>query len=102
MSAELVDPFTTREPNLTREEWEDIREEMWDGHWDDHALFVECLKEAMKALRDIACGVGQPYEPSRAATQCLRAMAYRAKTGVPFGEPVEPAWSMDSERRLPR
>lgn len=101
MSAELVDPFTTPEHQtpLTADEWTAVRDELWNNHWDDRALWPDCLTEAVKALGEI----GLQGEPGarRTATQCLRRLAYRAKTGVPFGEPQEPAWSLDSERDLP-
>ena len=100
MSAELVDPFATHEPDLTAEEWQDIREEIWSRPWDDPARFPDLLVEAVKVLGEVGLG-GDPFS-RRTATHCLRAMAYRAKTGVPFNEPQEPAWSLDSERRLPR
>ena len=100
MSAELVDPFATHEPDLTAEEWQDIRDEIWSRPWDDPARFPDLLVEAVKVLGEVGLG-GDPFS-RRTATQCLRAMAYRAKTGVPFNEPQEPAWSLDSERRLPR
>lgn len=100
MSAELVDPFATHEPDLTPQEWADIRDEIWDQPWSDTGLFPDCLYEAVKTLG--AIGLSDDLASARVATQCLRAMAYRAKTGVPFREPQEPAWSLDSERRLPR
>lgn len=99
MSAELVDPFTTPEhqPPLTADEWTAVRDELWNNHWDDRALWPDCLTEAVKTLGEI----GLQGEPGarRTATQCLRRLAYRAKTGVPFGEPQEPAWSLDTSTR---
>lgn len=88
------------QPDLTPEEWLDIREEIWVGKLDDHALFPDCLVQAVQTLGDL--GMSGDPQTRRTAAQCLRAMAYRAKTGVPFNEPVEPAWSMDSERTVPR
>lgn len=89
----------TREPDLTYDEWLAIRETVTDAPWDDPARFPECVTYAMEALRDIACGVGNPYMPTHAATQCLRGMAYRAKTGSWPNEPREPAWSLDPDPR---
>ena len=95
-----MDPFTTHEPDLTAEEWQAIRDEIWSRSWDDPARFPDLLVEAVKVLGEVGLG-GDPFS-RRTATHCLRSMAYRAKTGVPFNEPQEPAWSLDSERRLPR
>ena len=100
MSAELVDPFTTHESSLTPEEWVAIRDEVSEAPWLDPARFPELVTYAMEALRDIACGVGNPYMPSHAATQALRRMAYRASTGGWTGErEAEPADSLDSSTR---
>ena len=101
MSAELVDPFATHEPDLTAEEWQDIREEIWSRPWDDPARFPDLLVEAVKVLGEVGLG-GDPFS-RRAATHCLREMVYRAKNGAWRREvESEPAWSLDSERRLPR
>lgn len=101
MSAELVDPFTTPEhqPPLTADEWTEVRDELWNNHWDDHALWPDCLIEAVKTLGEI----GLQGEPGarRTATQCLRRLARRAVTGVPFDEPQEPVDSLDSYREPP-
>lgn len=87
------------DPDLTPDEWVAIRDEIRET-WGDPMLIPDCLTEAMKVLGDIGLQ-GDPFS-RRAATQCLRSMAYRAKTGVPYAEPQEPAWSLDSERGLPR
>jgi hypothetical protein len=96
MSAELVDPFATHEPNLTPDEWVAIRDEIQDSPWNDPARLPDCLTEALKTLGEI--GTGNSVNPARDASQCLRRLAYRAKTGVPFNEPSEPDWSVDSGR----
>lgn len=102
VSAELVDPFATpqHEPLLTPDEWIAIRDEIHDRPWDDPSRFPELIVEALKTLGEI--GLSNTADPARTATQCLRRLAYRAHTGVPYSEPREPAWSLDSERRLPR
>lgn len=101
MSAELVDPFATpHEPDLSADEWLAIRDEITASPWDDPQRYPECLLEALKALGEV--GLQGDPQSRRMATQALRRMAYRAKTGVPFSEPTEPDWSLDSERRLPR
>lgn len=99
MSAELVDPFATPEqPMLTPEEWVAIRDEINERKFDDRALYPDLLAEALRTLGEI--GMGNTADPAREATQCLRRLAYRAHTGVPYDEPREPAWSLDSERGL--
>lgn len=99
MSAELVDPFATpHEPDLTPEEWLAIRDEITDKPWNDHHRYPECLLEALKALGEV--GLQGDPQSRRTATQSLRRMAYRARTGVPFDEPQEPDWSLDADREF--
>lgn len=83
---------------LTPDEWVDIRDTIREHTFGDPSLLPDCLVEAVKVLGEI--GTSNTPDPARAATQCLRRLAYRAKTGVPFHEPHEPAWSLDSERGL--
>ena len=92
-------PTITHEPTLTMDEFEAIQAEVKDGPWTDPTRHAECLQVAMEALRDIACGVGDPYTPTVAATQALRRIVQRAVSGVPFNEPCEPAWSLDPQER---
>jgi hypothetical protein len=100
VSAELVDPFATHEPALTPEEWQDIRDEVSEAPWLDPARFPELVTEALKVLGDLGLS-GDPFT-RRTATQALRRMAYRAKTGAFPNEPREPAWSLDAEREVKR
>lgn len=101
VSAELVDPFAPiHEPTLTMDEYEAIQAEVKDSPWLDPTRYQECLQVAMDALRDIACGVGDPYMPTVAATQALRRIVQRAVSGEPFREPQEPAWSLDPDPRV--
>lgn len=93
-------PIVTLDSELTPEEWVAIRDEILDRPWDDAARFPDLLREAVKALGEVGMG-GDPFS-RRIATQCLRGMLYRAKSGVPYHELVEPAWSLDTERFLPR
>lgn len=86
----------TPEADLTPEEWVAIRDEIWTKPWDDPARFPELLVEALKALGEV--GLQGDQFSRRTATQALRRMVYRAKTGTPYGEPREPDWSLDSER----
>ena len=103
MSAELVDPFApSHEPLLTMEEYTAIQADLHDSVWLDPTRYNECLQVAMEALRTIAC-VTVSTPPEVTATQALRRIVQRAVSGVPFGEPCEPAWSLDpQERHIPR
>lgn len=95
-------PTLTHEPLLTMEEYEAIQSDVHDSPWNDPTRYAECLKLAMEALRTIAC-VTVSTPPEVTATQALRRIVQRAVSGVPFGEPCEPAWSLDPEpRRIPR
>jgi hypothetical protein len=100
MSAALVDPFAQHQPDITPEEWVAIRDEIWDRPWDDAARFPDLLREAVKVLGEVGMG-GDPFS-RRIATQCLRGMLYRTKSGVPYHEPEPAAWELDTERFLPR
>lgn len=95
-------PTLTHEPLLTPEEYEAIKADVWESNWTDPQRFPECLQVAMEALRTIAC-VTVSTPPEVTATQALRRIVQRAVSGVPFGEPQEPAWSLDpEERHIPR
>lgn len=95
-------PTLTHEPLLTMEEYEAIQADLHDSVWLDPTRYNECLQVAMEALRTIACvTVSTPAEVT--ATQALRRIVQRAVSAVPFGEPQEPAWSLDpQERHIPR
>lgn len=98
MSADLVDPFATRQPLLTPEEAEAIKADIWESPWTDPQRFPELLDLAVDTLRAIGCGT---VEPAAAATQCLRRMVQRSVSGEPFREPQEPSWSLDPDPRRP-
>lgn len=95
MSAELVDPFATHEPNLTPEEWEAIRDEVYDRHWDDGQLRPDVITETLRTLGEI--GMGNSANPARDATQCLRRVVRRAING-PY-EPQEPVFPRCTSER---
>ena len=94
-----VEPFPFEQPPLTPEEWVAIRDEVCEAPWLDPARFPECLTEALKVLGDLGLS-GDPFT-RRTATQALRRMAHRAKTGAFPNEPREPAWSLDTSTREP-
>lgn len=96
MSAELVDPFATHEPNLTPDEWVAIRNEIRERTFGDPSLLPDCLVEAVKVLGEI--GTSTSPNPARDATQCLRRMVRRALNG-PYGEPQEPAFPRCTSER---
>lgn len=83
----------TPEAELTPEEWLAIREEITDAPWTDPQRYPELVLDALKALGEV--GLQGDPQSRRTATQCLRRMVYRAKTGVPYEGPQEPAWSLD-------
>lgn len=88
----------TPDADLSPEEWLAIRDEITDKPWDDPQRYPECLLEALKALGEV--GLQGDPQSRRTATQSLRRMAYRARTGVPFDEPREPDWSLDADREF--
>lgn len=91
-------PTLTHEPLLTHDEYEAIQAEVKDSPWRDPTRYQECLVVAMDALRTIGCSENSG-NPALEATQALRRIVQRSVSGVPFNEPCEPAWSLDSEER---
>lgn len=91
-------PQSIHQPLLTMDEYATIKADVYDSPWTDPQRFPECLGVAMDALRTIAC-VTVSTPPEVTATQALRRIVQRSVSGVPFGEPAEPAWSLDPEER---
>lgn len=87
----------TVDTELTPDEWVAIRDEIREHTFGDPSLLPEGFAELLKLAGEI--GTSNTPNPARTATQCLRRLAYRAKNGVPFGEPEEPAWSLDPDPR---
>lgn len=86
---------------MTPEELQEIREEIWTEPWKDPALFPDCLAHVVAALGELAtCAyevmapICHPYpvqddhEMEEWATDLLRQLFDRSKSGVPFGEPM--------------
>lgn len=103
MSAELVDPFAPqpREQISPSDMHEDITARLRESHYNDPPLHAEMLQRLLMELKSVA---NDPYVDALTlwARRTLEQMHHRAVTGIPWGEPQEPADSLDSERRLPR
>ena len=59
-------------------------------HHDDRQCLPDLLKKAVSTLGAIATGEA----PAAAADRALRDMAFRAQSGIPFGEPD--GWSYET------
>ena len=98
MSAELVDPFATHEPERLKPEdmCEDITARLLRSQYDDRTLYPQLLAKTLTELQRRAA-----WDPW--AYALLEQLHHRAVTGVEFGEQeAEPAWSLDGERGGPR
>lgn len=104
MSAELVDPFATLEPERLKPEdmCEDITARLQRSQYDDRTLYPQLLAKTLHELRRAADGVARP-DLDLWARALLEQLHHRAVTGVEFGEQeAEPAWSLDGPRGGPR
>ena len=63
---------------------------------DDRTAVPQLLKMALRYVEECALA-GHP-----GAAETLDVMATRSTSGIEFGEPQEPAWSLDPDIRLPR
>lgn len=107
MSAELVDPFATPHEPRIRDRGSavdlhaDINVHLALSYVNDPPL---CAELVQKALRELACVAdGEPQDGlARWAQWLMEELHRRAVGGIPYGEPQEPDWSLDPERRLPR
>lgn len=73
----------------------DIRTKVVDNRFEDDALTPDLLG---KVLNDLRIASQTEGVLGLWAGNLLQALWHRAESGVPFGEPVEPAWSLDPER----
>lgn len=104
MSAELVDPFATHEPERLKPEdmCEDINARLLRSQYDDRTLYPQLLAKTLHELRRAAEG-DDLRDGDLWARWLLEQLHHRAVTGVEFGEQeAEPAWSLDCERGGPR
>jgi hypothetical protein len=86
---------------MNAEELQEIRDEIWTEPWKDPSLFPDCLSHVVARLGELALEpelvlgpIAHPY-PMRDpefvaewATDLLRELYDRSKSGVPFGEPA--------------
>jgi hypothetical protein len=100
MSAELVDPFATHEPERLKasDMCEDITARLQRSQYDDRTLYPQLMQYTLRSLsRAAADGSGQHADWAR---WLLEQLHHRAVTGVEFGEQeAEPAWSLDTSAR---
>lgn len=97
MSAELVDPFAVPAEQLKAADMcVDITSRIATSQQNDPPLLPQLVQKTLEEL--LARAEGDPW-----ARWLLEELHHRAVTRVPFGEPAEPAWSLDSEERhVPR
>jgi hypothetical protein len=99
----LADPFIKQQPALAADFVDrmltDIRTKVVDNRFEDDALTPDLMAKVLNELRAASQTTG---EVGLFAGNLLQALWHRAETGVPFGEPVEPAWSLDPELRVPK
>lgn len=67
--------------DMTTDEYEAIREEIWSAPWNDPALFPACMEIGVAALGEIAVSCLTLEDAERVARNVLRQMVYRAKVG---------------------
>jgi hypothetical protein len=99
----LVDPFIKQQPALAADFVDrmvgDIFAQLVDAQFEDPQLSADLTNKTLTELRIASQTEGVL---GLWAGNLLRALWHRAESGVPFGEPVEPAWSLDPDRRMPR
>ena len=95
-----IDPWDKPAPAtlqpLTPDRLKDLHTDIYAYAWDDRTAVPELLARALRYIGERALLGDQE------AIQTLDVMAVRSTSGIPFGEPVEPAWSLDPEVRIPR
>ena len=103
MSAELVDPFSTPPPERlkTADMCEDITARLQRAQYDDAPLYPQLMQKALQELAR-AADDPVPHALTHWARWLLEQLHHRAVTGVQWDDEQEPAWSLDSERGLPR
>lgn len=102
MSAELVDPFATPTPERlkTSDMRADINARIALSSQNDPPLLPQLLQKTLEALDEATDD--ESVALASWARWLLEQLHHRAVSGVPWGEVEEPAWSLDSERWLPR
>lgn len=101
MSADLVDPFATPEPErvTTCDMCDAITYKVRNSR-NDPELLPQLIQRTIRELRRAADDETQDGVLTIWARWLLTDLWHRAESGVPYGEPREPADSLDSERGL--
>ena len=97
------DPIPEPAPDRlkTADMCEDITARLQRAQYDDAPLYPQLMQKALFELKRAADD--ETHGPFSAwARWLLEQLHHRAVSGVSYDEPQEPAWSLDSERRLPR
>lgn len=108
MSADLVDPFATHEPRehlKTSDMRKDINARIALSSQNDPPLCPQLVRKTLDELAQAAEGSDPALDATPVevwARWLLEQLHHRAVTGIPYDEAAEPAWSLDSERRMPR
>lgn len=76
----------------------DIFSQLIDAQFEDPQLSPDLTNKVLTELRIASQTEGVL---GLWAGNLLQALWHRVESGVPFGEPVEPAWSLDPELRVP-
>lgn len=90
-----VEPFPFEQPPPTSADLAHIRADIHAWDHDDRHCLPQLFAKALGFIESRATE-GDPQ-----AIQTLRVMAIRSTSGIPFGEPAEPAWSLDPEPHSP-
>lgn len=101
MSAELVDPFApTRDRLKTSDMRADIDGRIALSSQNDPPL---CPQLVQKTLAELALAAEDPNQVGASvfARWLLEQLHHRAVDGIPYGEPQEPAFSLDPDPRVP-
>lgn len=91
---------------MTPETFEHIRDDIntriVESRYDDPQLLPDLLSFAMASLSLMATRqITHIGDSAGWASSVLLGMQSRAVSGIPYGEPEEPAWSLDAERPRP-
>lgn len=81
---------------LSPDRLKDIHTDIYAYGWQDATAVPQLLKCALAYVEECALA-GHP-----GAVETLETMALRSTSGIEFGEPQEPSWSLDPDVRIPR
>lgn len=99
MSAELADPQRISTADLRA----DITGRIAVSSQNDPPLCPQLVQKTLAELAKEADSALPVWSASAFARWLLEELHHRAVDGIPYGEPQEPAWSLDpSPRHIPR